>query len=34
MLPNISLRWRRHNQYEGELVFGPYDATRVREERH
>jgi hypothetical protein len=28
---NIALRCRRHNQYESELIFGPYDATRVRE---
>jgi 5-methylcytosine-specific restriction endonuclease McrA len=25
---NISLRCRRHNQYEGELVFGPRDRAR------
>jgi hypothetical protein len=28
---NISLRCRRHNQYEAELIFGPYDAPIVRE---
>ena len=28
---NISLRCRRHNQYEAELVFGPYGASVVRE---
>jgi hypothetical protein len=28
---NISLRCRRHNQYEAELIFGPYDASIVRE---
>jgi hypothetical protein len=25
---NISLRCRRHNQYEAELVFGPRDRLR------
>ena len=29
---NISLRCRRHNQYEAELVFGPYGMSAVREE--
>ncbi|HEY8150111.1 MAG TPA: HNH endonuclease [Vicinamibacteria bacterium] len=29
---NISLRCRRHNQYEAELVFGPRPASRVRKE--
>jgi hypothetical protein len=29
---NISLRCRRHNQYEAELVFGPRPASRVCEE--
>src|SRR5712691_6185221 len=28
---NISLRCRRHNQYEGELIFGPHGASIVRE---
>jgi 5-methylcytosine-specific restriction endonuclease McrA len=28
---NISLRCRRHNQYEAELVFGPRGASVVRE---
>src|SRR5260221_2478784 len=28
---NISLRRRAHNVYEGELIFGPYDPSRVRE---
>jgi hypothetical protein len=28
---NISLRCRRHNQYEAELIFGPYGASTVRE---
>src|SRR6185369_10674237 len=28
---NISLRCRRHNQYENELVFGPRGASEVRE---
>jgi hypothetical protein len=27
---NISLRCRRHNQYEAELVFGQYSANRVQ----
>jgi len=30
-LDNISLRCRRHNQYEAELVFGPRGASVVRE---
>jgi 5-methylcytosine-specific restriction endonuclease McrA len=30
---NISLRCRRHNQYEGELVFGPRRNTRQQGER-
>ena len=29
---NISLRCRRHNQYEGELIFGPRGVSMVREE--
>jgi 5-methylcytosine-specific restriction endonuclease McrA len=32
-LENISLRCRRHNQYEAELVFGPHGASVVREPR-
>ena len=28
---NISLRCRAHNVYESELIFGPYDPSRVRE---
>jgi hypothetical protein len=28
---NISLRCWRHNQYEAELIFGPYGASVVRE---
>jgi hypothetical protein len=28
---NISLRCRRHNQYEAEVVFGPHDTSKVRE---
>ena len=28
---NISLRCRRHNAYEAELIFGPRDAGTVRE---
>jgi hypothetical protein len=28
---NISLRCRRHNQYEAQLVFGPHGASVVRE---
>jgi hypothetical protein len=28
---NISLRCRRHNQYEAELVFGPHGTSLVRE---
>jgi hypothetical protein len=31
-LDNISLRCRRHNQYEAELVFGPHRASRTREQ--
>ena len=27
---NISLRCRRHNQYEAELVFGPRMTSKVR----
>jgi len=30
---NISLRCRRHNQYEAELIFGPYGPSIVREAR-
>lgn len=30
---NISLRCRRHNQYESELVFGPHGTSEVREAR-
>jgi hypothetical protein len=30
---NISLRCRRHNQYEADLVFGPRDPSNVREAR-
>ena len=30
---NISLRCRRHNQYEAELVFGPHGASQAGEER-
>jgi hypothetical protein len=30
---NISLRCRRHNQYESELVFGPRHASRIRDEQ-
>jgi hypothetical protein len=30
-LDNISLRCRRHNQYEAEIVFGPHGASRTRE---
>ena len=30
-LENISLRCRRHNQYEAELVFGPRRASAVQE---
>jgi 5-methylcytosine-specific restriction endonuclease McrA len=30
---NISLRCRRHNQYEAELVFGPHKASPLCEER-
>jgi hypothetical protein len=28
---NISLRCRRHNQFEAELIFGPHGASVVRE---
>jgi hypothetical protein len=28
---NISLRCREHNEYESELIFGPYEPPRVRE---
>jgi hypothetical protein len=28
---NIALRCRAHNVYEAELIFGPYDSSRVRE---
>jgi hypothetical protein len=28
---NISLRCAQHNEYESELIFGPYDPSRVRE---
>jgi hypothetical protein len=28
---NISLRCRRHNQYEAELIFGPHGPSIVRE---
>jgi len=31
-IENISLRCRRHNQYEAELVFGPHGASIVREQ--
>ncbi|HEY8148314.1 MAG TPA: HNH endonuclease [Vicinamibacteria bacterium] len=30
-IENISLRCRRHNQYEAELVFGPHGTSEVRE---
>jgi hypothetical protein len=30
-LGNISLRCRRHNQYEAELIFGPHGPSIVRE---
>ena len=30
---NISLRCRRHNQYEAELIFGPRERITVREGR-
>jgi len=30
-LENISLRCRRHNQYEAQLIFGPHRASVVRE---
>jgi hypothetical protein len=29
---NISLRCRRHNQYEAELIFGPQGGSMVRED--
>jgi hypothetical protein len=29
---NISLRCRRHNQYEAELIFGPHRTSIVRED--
>lgn len=32
-LANISLRCRRHNQYEADLVFGPRQAPDVRDTR-
>jgi hypothetical protein len=28
---NISLRCRRHNQYEAELVFGRHGTSKVRD---
>ena len=31
---NISLRCRRHNQYEALLVFGLRGASRTREAHH
>jgi hypothetical protein len=30
-IANISLRCRRHNQYEAELIFGPHGSSIVRE---
>jgi hypothetical protein len=30
---DISLRCRRHNQYESELIFGPHGASVVGEGR-
>jgi hypothetical protein len=33
-IENISLRCRRHNQYEAELVFGPRPTSGVRELPH
>jgi len=30
---NISLRCRRHNQYEAELIFGPREPSTVGERR-
>jgi hypothetical protein len=33
-LDNISLRCRRHNQYEAELVFGPRGPSGIREVPH
>jgi hypothetical protein len=30
-IANISLRCRRHNQYEAELVFGPHGTSKPRE---
>jgi hypothetical protein len=32
-VPNIALRCWRHNQYEGELIFGPHGSSIVREAR-
>jgi hypothetical protein len=29
---NISLRCRRHNQYEAELIFGPHGTSIIRED--
>jgi len=29
-IANISLRCRRHNQYEAELVFGPHRTSILR----
>ena len=31
---NISLRCRRHNQYEADLVFAPHGTSEVRERHH
>ena len=31
IVENISLRCRRHNQYEAQLVFGPHGTSVVRE---
>ena len=28
---NMALRCRAHNDYEGRSIFGPYDASTVRE---
>ena len=33
VVENISLRCRAHNVYESELVFGPFDASGVRDRR-
>jgi 5-methylcytosine-specific restriction endonuclease McrA len=33
-LDNVSLRCRRHNQYEAELVFGPRASSGIREASH